>query len=211
MSDLINFTEGAFTLTDWESNITQGNGQAYGVEMMIRKSSGRTTGWLSYTLSWADRQFENINFGRRYPFKYDRRHQIGLTMVHQAKSWLDITGSWTLSSGFAFNIPFEEIVYVSPDDPTNANVFLNYGEKNEFRMPIYHRLDISANFKFSSKQFSHLLTVGAFNVYDRRNPLYYNLRRDFSNNENYELIENKEFVEVWLLPFLPSLSYTLKF
>ena len=211
MNDLINFTEGAFTLTNWESNITQGNGQAYGVEMMLRKTRGQTTGWLSYTLAWTDRQFEHINFGRRYPFKYDRRHQVGLTFVHKAKSWLDITGSWTLSSGFAFNIPYEEIVYVSPDDPLDVSVFLNYGDKNEFRMPIYHRLDVGANFKFYSGQFSHLLNIGVYNLYDRRNPLYYNLRRDFSNNDNYELVERKEFVEVWLLPFLPSMSYTIKF
>ena len=79
MQNLVEYKEGAsfFQLnTDWESMVAQGKGQSYGVEFFLQKTKGRTTGWIGYTLSWSTRQFPDINFGRTFPYKYDRRHDI---------------------------------------------------------------------------------------------------------------------------------------
>ncbi len=208
MTNLLSYTEGAFFLNDWEQNVTTGNGRAYGIEMLLQKSQGKTTGWLAYTLSWADRRFELVNLGERYPFKFDRRHDLKIVVQHNFSKWMSVSANWVLNSGFAFSLPFANYYY----DSTNGEPvpIIDYGSKNQFRMPLYHRLDVNASFTFKTRNFTHGVNVGFYNLYDRRNPLYYDLRTNFVN-EGGELKETKEFVQVWLLPFLPSVNYSIKF
>ncbi len=208
MSDLLSFTEGAFFLNNWEENVTTGNGRAYGLEFLLRKSTGTTTGWVSYTLSWADRQFERVNLGNRYPFKFDRRHDLKIVLQHSFNRWMRVSANWILSTGFAYSLPVSEFYF---DQPGGGSVpVIDYGSKNAYRMPVYHRLDLNAHFTFKTKNFWHGLNVGLYNAYDRRNPLYFNLQTKFVN-EGGELKETKEFVQVWLLPILPSVNYSIKF
>ena len=167
------------------------------------------TGWMAYSVSWADRRFERINFGRRYPFKYDRRHDLKVVLSYRFTNWLELTANWIFSSGFAYSIPLEQYDYQLPGfPPIDVTV---YDEKNGERMPFYHRLDASLNLFFDTPKTSHIINLGAYNVYSRRNPLYYDLRTRIVVNDQNQLEEEKEFVQVWLLPFLPSLNYTLKF
>ena len=83
--------------------------------------------------------------------------------------------------------------------------------KNEYRMPYYHRLDLSLNFYFSTQKLSHSINLGVYNIYSRKNPLYYDWVDNQLVNVNGELVRTKRFVQVWLLPALPSLNYTIKF
>ncbi|MDX1941036.1 MAG: TonB-dependent receptor plug domain-containing protein [Saprospiraceae bacterium] len=208
MHNLLNYTEGAYFLNDWEENVTSGQGRAYGIEMLLRKSKGNTTGWMAYTLSWSDRRFELINLGERYPFKYDRRHDLKIVLQHAFSKWMRVSASWIVSSGFAVSLPIAEYYYEKPNG--NSVPVIDYGSKNQFRMPYYHRLDISANFNFKTRSFWHDVNIGFYNLYNRKNPLYYDLRTNFIN-ENGELKEKKEYVQVWLLPILPSVNYAIKF
>mgnify|MGYP002071836500 CR=1 FL=1 len=208
MNQLLSYTEGAFFLNDWEQNVTTGEGRAYGVELLLRKTKGATTGWLAYTLSWADRRFDLVNLGQRYPFKFDRRHDLKLVGQHVFNRWMRVSANWVISSGFAYSLPIAEYFFETPDG-TQVPV-LDFGSKNQFRMPFYHRLDLNIGFTFKSKNFWHGLDVGCYNLYDRKNPLFYDLRTKFVADEG-ELKEQKEFVQVWLLPFLPSVNYSIKF
>jgi|APTNR8051073442_1049403.scaffolds.fasta_scaffold00323_31 outer membrane receptor for ferrienterochelin and colicin len=212
MKNLLSFSEGALFLNDWERNVTVGEGQSYGIETLVNWRYGsKTKGWISYSLSWTDRQFEKVNLGRAYPFKFDRRHDLKIVLTHRLKPWCELSANWVLSSGFAFSLPLlqyrVEIPGVIPPPPIEV---LDYGSKNQYRMPYYHRLDVGVNFYYRTGKLEHTANVGVYNLYDRRNPLYYTLRTKYIN-ENNDLRPVKEFVQVWLIPILPSVNYSIKF
>lgn len=207
MSNLLSFTEGAYFLNDWQENVTSGEGRAYGMEVLLKKSRGNTTGWMAYTLAWTDRQFDLVNFGERYPFKYDRRHDFKIVLQHAFSKWMQVSANWVVSSGFAYSLPLSQYFYPSTG---GAVPVTDFGSKNSFRMPLYHRLDLGVQFNFKTRDFIHGVNVGFYNLYDRRNPLYYDIRTSLIT-EGEVLQEKKEFVQVWLLPFLPSINYSIKF
>lgn len=213
MKDLVTYSEGASLLNNWEENITFGSGQSKGVELLFRKKAGSLTGWVSYGLSKTDRQFENINFGRRYPYQFDRRHDLKIAVQQRLSDrWL-ISANWLFNTGFAVSLPIESYFVVLPDSngkPTGQYA-TNYGGKNEFRMPNYHRLDVNARMRFGKNNLPHSISFGAYNLYDRKNPLYYRFRQEFTFENRYLEIADKEFVEAWLIPLMPYVSLSIKF
>lgn len=210
LDNLINYTEGANVLSNWEENITIGEGFAYGTELLLSRRMGATTGWIGYTLSWVDRQFDLINGGRPYPFKFDRRHDFKIVLNHRVNKWCNLSANWVLSSGFAFSLPFERYIFQDPGSPQDPVIIEDFDAINKYRMPYYHRLDVGAHFTFKGEKIEQQLHLGVYNVYNRQNPLYYNLRTNIINRNNaLEVV--KQFVEAPLLPILPSVSYTVKF
>ncbi|WP_425420782.1 TonB-dependent receptor [Phaeodactylibacter xiamenensis] len=207
MSQLLTYSEGALFFNNWESNLTSGTGQAYGMELLLEKRQGKTTGWASYGLAWADRRFPLVNNGRRYPYRYDRRHSLTLAFVHVFNEWLEFSGSWAMNSGFAFSLPQGRYQVFLPG-VGSINV-VDYGEKNSFRMPVYHRLDFGVNLYIETERVRHTLNLGVYNLYNRRNPLYYNLETRYVT-EGSEIREDRRFSPVWLLPLIPALNYSLK-
>lgn len=213
MRQLLSYSEGAVSFRDWEENVTSGEGQAYGMEWMLTKTAGRWMGWLSYTLAWANRRFDNINFGEVYPFKYDRRHDAKLSLTYRCRPWLRLSGVFVYNTGSAFSIPLEKYNVALPGIilPNEGVEVISFGGKNQYRLPPYHRLDLNAQFLLNrAGKLRHQITAGVYNAYDRKNPLYYNVRSRYVNAGN-ALISVSEFVQVWLLPALPSLSYKLEF
>jgi hypothetical protein len=214
MHHLLAFSEGASGFRDWENNVTSGDGEAFGAEWLLRRTRGRLTGWLAYALARSTRQFPLINFGNPYPFKYDRRHDLKVALVYRHRDWLHFSANWLLSSGFAFSIPLVKYRVVLPGIvlPGGAGIeVLDPGQKNQYRMPVYHRLDVNAHFEWGrGRTWQHALNVGVYNVYDRKNPLYYDVRR-FYENQNNSLISVRQFVEVWIAPLIPTVSYRLSF
>jgi hypothetical protein len=111
MDGLIAYREGTnFFLggqvDSWENLIeTGGNGEMYGAEFLLQKKQGKTTGWMGYTLSWNWRQFDEINDGRRFPYRYDRRHDISLVISHQFSEQITLSGSWVFHTGNAITLP----------------------------------------------------------------------------------------------------------
>ncbi|MCI4646941.1 MAG: hypothetical protein MRY85_01935, partial [Phaeodactylibacter sp.] len=201
------YSEGALFFNNWESNLTSGTGQAYGMELLLEKRQGKTTGWASYGLAWADRRFPLVNNGRRYPYRYDRRHSLTFAFVHTFNEWLEFSGSWAMNSGFAFSLPQGRYQVFLPG-VGSINV-VDYGEKNSFRMPVYHRLDLGVNLYIETESVRHTLNIGVYNLYNRRNPLYYNLETRYVT-EGSEIREDRRFSPVWLLPLIPALNYSLK-
>ncbi|WP_233378325.1 TonB-dependent receptor [Maribellus sp. CM-23] len=135
MDNLIEYKEGAsFTgvSKDWESKIEMGKGWSYGAEVMLEKKTGKTTGWLGYTLSWADRKFENLNFGKKFPAKYDRRHDVSLVLIHEFSKKFDIGMVWVYGTGNATTLGKQRYDSMLPGERPryyNQNL-VYYGERN---------------------------------------------------------------------------------
>jgi hypothetical protein len=226
MDNVIAYREGTSYLgndNSWENKITQGKGWSYGLELFIQKKLGKFTGWIGYTLAWNWRQFANddgslqLNNGKVFPFKYDRRHDFKTLVSYNFSPKFALTGSWQFSSGNAVSLP--EITYSAPQRPEavdNPLIGGGYraleiiGEKNGYRMPAYHRLDVNFEWTKKKKRFTRVFSVGAYNAYSRANPIF--LFRATSiqtvGNQNVEVPVFRQFS---LLPIVPSIAYNFKF
>jgi hypothetical protein len=212
MENLVSYKEGAsfiFSMDqDWEDKITQGKGAAYGLELFARRKSGKTTGWIGYTLAWNFREFEEINNGQRYFHTYDRRHDISLVLNHKLSQKIKLSAIWVYSTGRAVTLP-EYRYYAGL--PTTSNRWSLYflqesaEEKNSFRMSPYHRLDLSITYKLGSSktEADQWWSLSLYNAYNNLNPFFMETGRD--NNGNIV------FKEYGLFPFIPSFSYRRKF
>ncbi|NML66906.1 TonB-dependent receptor [Hymenobacter sp. RP-2-7] len=209
LQNLVEYREGAnfvnTTDSDWESQVTSGRGWAYGAELFIQKKTGRTTGWLGYTLAWSNRQFAELNQGRVFPYKYDRRHDISLVVIHHFSPTLTLSGTFvygtgnavTLTSGRYQTAPYE--------------VYSDFGDRNSFRMAAYHRLDLDLS-KTKKKRWGEVVnSLSIYNAYSRQNPYYlYFVQADIDPN-NKVVRSPPGYRQVSLFPIIPSVSKAFKF
>ncbi len=205
MDNVISYKEGAsfFNIEEnWEDKITQGKGTAYGLEVLLQKKKGKTTGWIGYTLAWNDRQFDDINSGEAYPYKFDRRHDFELVAIHKFSDKLHLSGTWVYSTGNAISLT--EATYTSFDQNGNLEPISLVGSKNSFRMPSYHRLDLGLEFIKKTSWGERAWIIGVYNAYMQSNPFYVYL------GDNFET-QKKEYKQVSLIPLVPSISYRFKF
>src|SRR5690606_26460518 len=138
MDGVIAYRDGASfieTGTSWEDKITSGEGAAYGLEVLLHKWRGRTTGWIGYTLAWARRRFDAINGGRSFPYRYDRRHDLSLVLTHRLSERRSLSLTWVYRTGIAVTLPVGRYIL---GGTTNDY----YEGRNGFRMRPYHRLDL---------------------------------------------------------------------
>ncbi|MFK8101347.1 MAG: carboxypeptidase-like regulatory domain-containing protein [Saprospiraceae bacterium] len=209
MNNVLSYKEGAsfiFNLSsDWQDKVTQGDGEAYGVEFFFQRKRGKTTGWIGYTLSWNNRIFEEINSGREFPFKYDRRHDISLVASHQFNKTISMTAAWIYGTGNSLTLPLFRYNTAVPNGQGGLNIteVETIGNKNEFRAPAYHRLDVSIEFFKKKRKYERKWVISAYNAYNRRNPFY--IRPGVNDNGQ------RVFKQISLLPIIPSISYNFKF
>ena len=219
MSELITLKSGAQIIGfyDWQNKIeTSGKGRAYGIELFFQKKKGKTTGWIGYTLSFSDRKFDNINLGKWYPYKYDRRHDISLVATHKFNQNIDIGATWVCGTGNNITLATArypeigiggEINGIEESEISEVN---HYPSRNNYRMPPYHRLDLGLNFHKKKKWGERSWSVGAYNVYNRKNPFF--IRIDSEPSVEGDRIVNKRVAkQISLFPIIPSVSYKFKF
>ncbi len=208
MDNLIEYKEGSsfFQVSqNWESKIELGKGYSYGGELLVRKNMGKLTGWIGYTLSWAWREFDNINFGEPYPYKYDRRHDISIVAMYKLNDNIDFGASWVYGTGNAVTLGVGR--YATMIGTNYNGEFYPAGDieyfngRNGYRMPSYHRLDVSANFHKEKKWGTRTWSVGLYNAYSRQNPFYL-----YFNNGTPRALK-----QVSLFPIIPSVRYAFKF
>jgi hypothetical protein len=210
------------TSTHWEEKVEVGKGRSFGLEFMIQKTAGRTTGWMAYTLAKSDRQFENgtINNGKRFPYKYDRRHNISLCVNHKFSNRIDIGASWIFYTGGTITIPERETVIIKPDGSMEETSYIS--SRNNYRLPASHRLNFGVNFNKKTKHGMRTWNISIYNVYNAMNPNLVYTKRDngnfyYGNNNNGMFItgqENKRktvIKKMTLLPCIPSFTYTYRF
>lgn len=191
----------------WENDVTSGRGWAYGLEVLAQKKRGRLTGWVGYTLSWSIRQFAELNGGKPFYARQDRRHDLKIVETYQLSPKIRLSASWQFNSGTALTVP--QAVYINPgSDVGRFSPFLYYGQYNGFRTPAYHRLDASIQFVRQKRWGERSWEFSVFNLYNRRNIYYYSIIYQYepSTKLNYYGLDGK-----WLLPVLPSISYNFKF
>ena len=208
MKNLLEYKEGASFLgssVGWEDQVCMGDGWSYGVEFMAQRTIGKFTGWLAYTWSRTMRLFnregQELNFGRPFHARYDREHDLSLTLQYQINKRIDISGTFIFSTGNRATLSTQSYY---DDKKTSSDAVINYYEsRNNYIMPNYHRLDLGANFHIPHHKWSnaeHVVNVSVYNVYNSMNPFL--LAPDTYFGKLYK---------VTLFPILPSLSYTFKF
>jgi hypothetical protein len=229
MNNLIAYKEGANYLVasnNWEDKVeTNGLGKSYGIEFLFRKKRGHLTGWVGYTLSKTTRQFENINFGEPYPYRYDRRHDVSIVLMYQLKENIDISATWVFGTGNAFTMAVGK--YYIIDDPYgkpenyyypwdmdffdyNTEIHI-YDGKNNYRMRNYHRLDIGMNFHKEKKRGIRTWNVSIYNVYNRQNPYFYYFETSESTDWQGNTTRKTVVKQQSLFPIIPSVSYSFRF
>ena len=214
--NVLSFVEGTTLLNtnpeNWEDEITQGTGDAYGVEFLLKKTKGKLSGWLAYSLSWSNRQFAELNGGEKFPFRFDRRHDIAVTGSYKIKNGIDLSVNWTYNTGNAITSPEFQYLTLFPNSriPT---FFESGGDKNSIRISPSHRLDWSLSFTKKKKRHTRIWVLGAYNTYNRRNPVYASTERktiiDDITGEAIGVTQNIK--ENSLLPIIPTLSYRFEF
>ncbi|WP_187632193.1 TonB-dependent receptor [Hymenobacter lutimineralis] len=205
---------GGFVSPPYEQRVARGRGRAYGTEWLLRKRQGRTTGWAGYTLAWAWRQLPGINFGREYPYTYDSRHSVVLVANHQLTPQLSLGGSFQFRTGYVTTLPLTRYqAYVEPGErpysetPVADNVD-HLGERNNYRLPAYHRLDVSLTHTKKKAWGERSWNISVYNAYSHRNPYFLYLSQPFTSSGTRL---NRRLYQISLFPILPSLSYGFKF
>ncbi len=191
----------------WTGNlIAGGQGTAYGIEMLLRKTIGKVSGSISYTLSWNYRQFAEINQGKRYPFTYDRRHDIFLLVSMPLKKQWQLSGSWIYNTGRAVTLPIGRMPSLN-----GIGGRLIFGDRNNGRMPVYHRMDMGFTYtKKTHKPRYPVWNISIYNVYNRPNP-YTLLINQSSSTVNGVTTLTQVIEQQSIFNFLPTLSYEYHF
>jgi len=219
MHNLLEYKDGisfSGNTQNWEDLVEQGRGWSYGFEVMLEKKSGSTTGWLSYTWSKSERKFDNINFGKIFPYKYDRRHDFSLVCNHKFSDKMDIGITWVYNSGNHATIALSQYVLTGvPDYDTVYRYYLNNIDgRNNFRLPAYHRLDIGLNLHKKKPNGTRTWSFSIYNAYNRLNVFMLSWQYDFENSfrdDRGTRIYPKKLSNLSLFPIIPSISYQFKF
>lgn len=214
LNNLVDYTASGLN-NEWLDNLSVGNGFANGLELTLSRKGTKFSGWLSYTLAESRRQFdEDINLGRPFPFSYDRRHGIKLLAMVKLGPRTDLTASWRYGSGAFYSFSSESFLLADPAIVDGGGRLVEIvSSKNNFQYPANHRLDLNLQLQLTrdaSKNHQHLLDVGIYNLYARRNPLFYDLRTNYFSRDS-ELVKNREFVQIFFGDIQPTLSYRMTF
>ncbi len=225
MKNVLNYKEGANFLNvvdngnteaqnDWQTKVVSGDGLSYGAELLIQKKAGKFTGWIGYTLSWTWLQFDSLNFGERYPARYDRRHDISVVGIYKLKDHITLSATWVYGTGNAITLPISSYgvenhtVPGAQQSQTGSiwpySVTGDYGKKNSFRMSPYHRMDIGIQFHKKLKRCVRTFEFSVYNVYSHQNPFFYYIDYDPKTKKN-------KLMQASLFPILPSVSWSYKF
>ncbi len=199
----------------WEKNITSGRGWSYGLELLVQKKSGNFSGWIAYTLSWTQLQFDSLNFGQKFYAGYDRRHNLSLVGIYEIreasaeKNGITLSGTWVYNTGNAITLPvaaYNAPYYLAPSIYGGSSYYSgtsDYTAKNSYRMAAYHRLDIGIQLHKKKKWGERTWEISVYNLYNRQNPYYYFIGQDKTGNN---VLKQQS-----LFPLIPSVSYNFKF
>lgn len=187
-----------------EADLLNGKGRAYGAEFYVKKNKGAFNGWVSYTLSRTERKVEGLNNFEWFPSRIDKLHNVSLVLIYdQGKKW-SFSGNFSLASGTPASFPTNKFIWQGVALPHNY-----YDERNNYRIPASHRLDLSATKKnkhalFKKGESEWVFSV--YNVYNRRNPFSVYVRQSENNPAQTEAIRYSVFASI-----LPAVTYNFKF
>jgi len=212
-SDIIDYKDHAWLVPNpyLEGELRIGKAEAYGLELMVKKASGRLNGWISYTFSKVMRDVPEVNQGKRYPAPYDKPHNISIVLSYELNRKFNFSANWVYSSAIPVTVPKGGYYY--------GNIWIpDYSDRGAVRIPgtSYHRLDVSATFNFNTFGFPSNLNLSIYNAYNRHNAfaIYFrdrSLRRDPNSPGKENIPDGVDVVKLYLFPIVPSITYNIKF
>ncbi len=213
MNNQIEFRPGAQLLLNQnlEGEMIFGSGKAYGIEFFLQKKLGKLTGWVGYTLSRAERRFAALNQGKAFPYRYDRTHDLSIVASYPISAKWEASAVFVYGTGNALTIPTGRFTYnlgynVVTREPRFTNIN-QYDKVNDYRMPSYHRLDVSFTYTRRPNSTRHLRSswnFSVYNLYNRSNPYFIY----FDADESQQTIKGKK---VYLFPIVPSVTWNFNF
>ncbi len=206
MQNQIEYKEGytPSSIDDTENSFVFGKGWSYGAELFVNKVKGKFTGWVGYTLSWTWRKFPALNFGEKYPAKYDRRNDLSVVAIYELNKKWKFSATFVYGSGNAVTLP--QRFYIISGVLTQE-----YSRINQYRLPSYHRLDLSATLtpkKNVNRKVKREWVFSVFNAYSRKNPYFIYYDQTGSPLNGDLKVQAKQ---VSLFPIIPSITYNIKF
>jgi len=202
-NDAIDFRDHADLLLNkhLEGELLSGKGWSYGAELLIKKTAGRLSGWASYTLSTSMRKIEGINNNEAYNSPYDRPNDVSIVANYQLNKKVSFGLTWVYSTGQPVTFPVGRFVYDNTIIPV-------YTDRNSFRMPDYHRLDLSFTYIINNNpetKWHSEINVSLYNAYNRKNPYMISFQNDVNN-------PGVTYAEMtYLFGIIPSFTYNFKF
>jgi hypothetical protein len=182
-----------------EADLLYGDGRAYGIELFLKKRFGNFNGWIGYTLAKTERQFKQINEGKWFNAKQDRTHDLSLVGIYKASK------RWTFSSTFVYSTG-SAVTFPSGKYQLGSSTIFYYTEKNGYRTPAYHRLDLSATLEGKpGKKYQSSWSFGIYNVYNRKNAFSIDFREDPDNANKTQAVRTS------LFGIIPSVTWNFKF
>jgi hypothetical protein len=182
-----------------EKELLFGVGRAYGVEFLVKKKTGAFTGWVAYTLAKTERQIDGINGGNWYNVRQDRTHDLAIVGIYQLTKKWSVSGTWVYQTGNAATFP-------SGKYQVNNQVQYYYTERNGYRLPAYHRLDLSATKQLKKrKRWESELSISVYNAYARQNAYSIDFQASKTDPTKTEAVQTSLFKAI------PSVSYNFKF
>jgi hypothetical protein len=201
MQNQVDYRDGAnLTVNDAvETELLFGKGRAYGVELLLKKKTGAFTGWIAYTLAKTERQLDGVNKGNWYPARQDRTHDLAIVGIYQLNKKWTFGATWVYQTGNAVTFP-------SGKYTVGNQILWYYTERNGYRMPAYHRLDLSATKQLKKKKrWESELAFSVYNAYARQNAYSISFRQNETDPTKTEAVRTALFKAI------PSVSYNFKF
>ena len=203
MKDQVDYKEHADLILnpEVEGQLRFGKATSYGLELMINKTKGKFNGWISYTLSKAEKEFADLNNGNPFPSNFDRRHNVSVNLNCNINEKMRFSVNWIYLSGSPITLPVGRYIYGNMVVPL-------YSARNTYRMPDYHRLDLGCILRGKQKpgrKISGEWSFSVYNAYNRKNAWMIYFQTDEENNMVTEA------VKMYLFPIIPSISYNFRF
>ena len=188
----------AFTDIQMEGSVLAGKGRAYGVEMFAKKNLGDLSGWISYTLSWAENKVDGINNNKWYTASNDRRHDISIVVMYKLNHKWDMSATWVYTTGQALTAP-------SAKYELDEFTHYYYAERNGYRAPAYHRMDVGFNNTKERPKYTRIWSFGIYNLYNHYNPYVITFENDDTK------VSGTKTEQISLFGLIPSVTYSIKF
>ncbi len=210
IENLIEYKQGVLIFSNfenWDTKVEKGGiGKIQGIEFLVRKKTGKLTGWIGYTLSSNTRKFENINNGKEFPYTYDQTHNVSIVGNYEISERLTLSANWVYHTGNCITLPSASyLIFDNVPYTTNEGSYKTieiYSERNGYRLPNYHRLDLALNHSKQLKKGIRNWSVNIYNVYNRQNAYYVFYKKD--DDGNIKLYQRSFF------PIILNIGYSYK-
>jgi hypothetical protein len=200
MKNILDFKDNAYfsTTESPETELLAGKGRAYGIEFLLKKTHGKLTGWIGYTLSKSEKQIDGINQNQWYNAYQDRTHDVSVVAMYEISKKWSLSAAWVFYSGNA-------VTYPSGKYQIDGHIFPYYAERNGYRTPSYHRLDLGATWTLKrTRRFTSELAFSLYNAYGRENP--YIVTFEINDDDPTK----STAYQISLFRFVPAITWNFK-